>query len=443
MLDGVAVETSSGSPLKVIIVGAGLIGLASAYYLRREGVEVQVIERQTDALLETSYANGAYMQRGAPDPWNAPGVFGLLVQSLFANFTGDAESAPMLMRPRALPRLTRFGLRFLANCRASKFREGLIANRRLAAYSKVLMDGLAREEGLEFSSDLKGCLVVQRSERHFESFLRIAEVAAADGGEYQVLDRDGLLENEPTLIPIGEKLVGAVRFDADESADAFAYGQKLVRRCLDMGVQFNFGTLVTHLDIGSDGARAAALGEVFHADKLVIAGGSYSGRLARGLGIYLPIAPAKGYSISPSKLAWDDPPRHAIVDLHLHALVNPLERVVRVAGTGEFAGFDLSIAKGRIDNLLSLLHSVYPDYAATLKRDELNAWTGLRPLSADGRPMIGATRRANLYVNTGHGAFGWTHAVASGRLLADAMLGQKSEIDARPYELQRFALMGR
>ncbi len=426
--------------MRVIVVGAGLIGLASAYYLRREGVQVRVVERQTDALLETSHANGAYMQRGAPDPWNAPGVFGLLVQSLLANFTGEAESAPMLVRPRALPHLARFGLRFLVNCRTSKFREGLIANRRLAAYSKMLMDDLAHSDGLAFSSELRGCLIVQRSERHFESFLRIADVVAADGGEYEVLDRDRLLEREPTLMPIGEKLVGAVRFEADESADAFAYGQTLVKRCRDMGVQFNFGTLITHLDVGSNGVRAAAPGEVFEADKLVIASGSYSGRLARSLGVYLPIAPAKGYSISPSKLAWNDPPRHAIVDLNQHALINPLARVVRVAGTGEFAGFDLSIAKGRIDNLFSLLQSVYPDYAATLRRDQLAPWAGLRPLSADGRPIIGATKKANLYVNTGHGALGWTHAVASGRLLADAVIERESEIDVRPYALQRFAL---
>ena len=427
--------------MRVIVVGAGLIGLASAYFLRREGAEVHLIERQQDVLQETSFANGAYLHRAAPDPWNAPGVFGLLAKSLLANVTGAAESAPMLMRPHAVPSLTRFGLRFLANCRSAKFREGLLANRRLAAYSKVLMDQLAYQDSLEYRSNLKGCLVLQRSEKSFEKILGIADMVAAEGEAYEVLDRDGLLEREPSLLPIGDKLLGAVTFASDESCDAFAYGAALARRCQDAGVRFTLGTEVTHLDVDDRGARARASGDAFEADKLVIAAGSYSFDLARALGVYLPMAPVKGYSISPSISNWRDPPRHAIVDMGLHAVINPLERVVRVAGTGEFTGFDLSISQGRIDNLFSLLQSVYPDFAATLNKGELKPWTGLRPLSADGRPMIGATRKTNLYVNTAHGSLGWTHAVGSGKLLCDAVLGRASEIDAHAFHLQRFDIL--
>ena len=424
--------------MKVIVIGAGLIGLASAYFLRREGMDVQVIERQQDTLLETSFANGAYIQRGAPDPWNAPGVFGLLVRSLLANFTGQTESAPMLVRPHAVPSLVRFGVRFLANSREAKFREGLIANRRLAAYSKVLMDELAHDEGLEFRSHLKGCLVVQRSEKTFAAFLGIAAMAAADGAEYNVLDRDGLLEQEPSLLPIGDQLLGAVAFEADESSDAFAYGRHLARACRAMGVDFTFDAEVSHLEVDEGGVRVDVLGDAREADALVIAAGSYSAGLTRRLGVHLPMAPVKGYSISPPKSAWNEPPRHAIVDMGLHAVINPLEHVVRVAGTGEFAGYDRSISEGRIDNLFSLLRSAYPDFAATLSRDELQPWTGLRPLSVDGRPIVGATKKANLYVNTAHGALGWTHAMGSGKLLADALVGRESVIDAGAFALGRF-----
>ena len=427
--------------MRVIIIGAGLIGLASAYYLRREGVDVQVIERQQDTLLETSFANGAYLHRGTPDPWNAPGVFGLLVKSLLANFTGKTESAPMLMRPRAIPSLVRFGLRFLTNCRSAPFRTGLLANRRLAIYSKSLMDDLALSEGLEYSTSAKGCLAVLRSEKSFERFLHIANMAADDGAEFEVLDRDGLLEREPALLPVGDSLVGAIGFGIDESLDAFAYGRRLARLCHDMGVRFTCGTEVRHLEVDGDGVRAGVSGDVYQADSLVIAAGSHSAGLARTLGVYLPMAPVKGYSISPPKSAWQEPPNYSILDVDLHAVINPLEKVVRVAGTGEFTGFDLSISQGRIDNLFDLLESIYPDYAASLSRDELQPWTGLRPLSADGRPIIGATHKANLYVNTAHGALGWTHAIASGKMLTDAVLGEKSDIDASPYALERFAIL--
>lgn len=424
--------------MKVTVIGAGVIGLATAYYLRREGAEVTVIERQKEPVSETSFANGGYLQRAAPDPWNAPGAVGLLLKSLLSSLGADSEAAAMLVRPSAIPGLTSFGLRFLTNCRREKFREGLFANRRLAAYTRELMDRLRDEDGLGYSAGLKGCLVVQRCEESFATYRRLAELVAADGTEYEVLDRDLLLQREPSLIPIGDRLLGAVSFPDDESADAHAYGLRLAGRCRELGVAFLFDSEVGQLRAGKQGIRVHMGDEVLETERLVIAAGSYSARLARMLGLRLPMAPAKGYSISPSLSGWENPPRHAIVDMDLHAAINPLGDVVRVAGTGEFTGFDLSITEGRIDNLYGLLEAVYPDFAARLDRDQLNPWTGLRPLSPDGVPIIGHTPIPGVYVNTGHGGLGWTQAMGSGKALCDALLGQPTEIDLRPFSPQRF-----
>lgn len=217
--------------MSVTIIGAGLIGLATAYYLRREGAQVRVIERRDKSVSETSFANGAYLQRGAPDPWNAPGAFGLMVKSLLSSLGKRSEAAAMLVRPLAAVGLTPFGLRFLANCRREKFREGLMANRSLAAYAREHMHALRDEESLDYSAGLKGCLILQRSEKSFAAYIKLVEMAAADGAEYQVLDRDLLLQREPSLVPIGDQLLGAVNFLDDESADAHAYG---IRRALDL-----------------------------------------------------------------------------------------------------------------------------------------------------------------------------------------------------------------
>ncbi len=426
--------------MHVIVIGAGLAGLTTAYYLQRDGAQVTVIDRAAGPGLETSFANGALLHPSLVEPWNSPGVFWQVLRWI------GREDAPMLLRAKAIPGLLTWGPRFLRNSTPERFALNTQKNLRLAIYSLQLMQQIREQTPIRYEHQARGLIAVFRSEAMQRQMLHAAEALARHGLAFRPLDQAGLLSLEPALAPIAGQLVGGIHYPTDEGGDAHLFCRELTRVLEQGGARLRFGLSAD--SIHAQGRRISHIqcaGESLQADAYVLAAGSYSPLLARSAGLSLPIRPGKGYSITmPRGRAAQAAPRIGIIDADLHAVVVPVgEDRVRVAGTAELAGYDLSIRPQRIENLKRLLERMFPRFAEKMTSGDFLPWTGLRPMCADGVPILGATRLDNLFLNTGHGHLGWTLAAASGRLVADSVVRRAPSaavaVDPADYSLQRFA----
>ena len=277
----------------------------------------------------------------------------------------------------------------------------------------------------------------EQSQRGLEKFY---DLLVEEGVSYESLDSAQTVACEPALKPIDDQITGSMYCAADGSADAHIFCQQVEQYTAARGVNYCYNTAVISLKKEANLFHVStATGENIKADAVVIAAGSYSPQLGKSLGVKIPIKPAKGYSLTIPIEHWEDKPRTLVADMSLHAGLNPIGgQVLRVAGTAEFAGYDHSLRPERIANLVGLVGAVYPELAATMDRDNLNPWTGLRPMSVDSVGIIGKTKVDNLYLSTGHGHLGWSAAAASGRLVADQIAGTTSEIPAQDYSISRF-----
>jgi D-amino-acid dehydrogenase len=293
--------------------------------------------------------------------------------------------------------------------------------------------------GTDYDYDARGTLKLFRTREAVASAADFCRQLDDWGIPFQAVDGAGAVALEPALAPIAERLAGGLFFPADESGDAHRFCELLARACATAGVEFRYGIPVKRLL--RDAARMLGVsvgGDYLTADAFVIAAGSYSAPLARQLGLSLPVQPAKGYSITLPIGDWREPPRLPVIDDYLHAAVCPLGDRLRIAGTAEFAGFDLRLTPSRLGNLFKLLQQLYPDFTRQLDPARATQWTGLRPLCADGVGIMGRTSIANVYLNTGHGPLGWTMAAGAGRLVADEIAGRPPALDPAPYRLARF-----
>jgi D-amino-acid dehydrogenase len=396
--------------VKVVVLGAGVVGTAAAWYLRAAGHDVQVLERRSAAGMETSFANGGQISASHALPWAAPGVPWTALKWMLR------EDAPLLFRLRADPAQWRWGLRFLRECTAERFRENAAQLQRLGRYSRDALHELQRATGIRYDEVRRGILVFFTDQSNKTIPARIKKTP------------EECIAIEPALAHARARLLGGEYLDDDESGDAHKFTQELAKNCIQRGVQFDFGVDIESISCEKEkitgikvkGAKTAS------GDAYVLALGSYSPLLAKPLGLDLAIYPLKGYSIT---MPVKDPAKAWTTSLtdEAHKLVfSRLGDRLRVAGTAELNGYNTEINEVRCRAIVERVHELFPGAGDAT---QVQYWTGLRPATPSNIPYLGRTRYPNLFLDTGHGTLGWTHACGSGKALAEIVSGRRPELD--------------
>lgn len=424
---------------KAIVIGAGLAGLQTAWFLRREGIEVTVLERLDEVGSETSFANGGLMTPSHAAPWNSPGVWRTLLKSM-----GD-ESAPILFRPKALPLFWRWGITFLRNSSPARFHATIEANAKLGQLSVSEFHQIQRELELHaeqgFEHRANGTMMIYRSESSLEGGIENARLMERFGVPFERLDRDAVVHREPALGSGARAIVGGLAFPGDESGNAHLYCLALARYLAAQGITIQTGCEVHTIHREQSRIRSIDTSTgLFEADIVVLAAGVFSPQLSRQLGFDLPIRPVKGYSLTFSVEGWNQAPQIPVVDDDLHVAITPLGTRLRAVGSAEFAGYDKTVNPARIEMLRSIAQRLYPEVAPYVAPNpEHLAWAGLRPMTPDCLPIVGRSPIENLFLNTGHSYLGWTTGAGTSRMVVDEIMGREVGIDPTPYAMKRFS----
>jgi D-amino-acid dehydrogenase len=412
--------------MKVIVMGAGVIGTATAWYLNRAGHEVTVLERNAGAARETSFGNGGQISVSHAEPWANPSAPLKLLKWL------GREDAPLLFRLRADPAQWRWGLKFLAECTPARSRRNLIQLLNLGTYSRESLRQLRRETGIHYDQLSKGILHFYTSAKEFELAIEPARLMRELGCDRQVIDAEEAVRLEPAMAHIKPRLAGATYTGEDESGDVHKFTTALAERASEGGVRFRYGVRIQKLRAaggamqGVEIANEDGMYEVLAADAYVLALGSFSPRLAREAGVALDVYPAKGYSATLPVLDDSRAPSVSLTDDEYKLVFSRLGDRLRVAGTAELNGYDLALNPVRCEAIVRRTLEIFPG----VSRPELaRYWAGLRPATPGNVPYIGKSKVDGLYLNTGHGTLGWTHGCGSGRALADLISGRLPEVD--------------
>jgi D-amino-acid dehydrogenase len=409
--------------MRVAVLGAGVIGVTSAWYLARAGHEVTLVDRQADVGLETSFANGGQVSAGHAEPWAKPSVLPKVLRWL------GREDAPLLYRPRADLRQWAWALRFAAECLPGRFERNTRQLAGLARYSRDCLSELRADTGIQYHRVARGILHFCTAQADFDALATHAQQMRGLGIARDVKSADACIALEPTLATSQVKVLGGVHAPEDESGDAHVFTEHLARLAASQGVRFIGNAPVDSLEVAGDrvlGARSA--GRRLEADAFVVSLGSYSPLLLAPLGISIPVYPLKGYSITltlPPGLAAHAPTTSLTDEAHKLVISRFGDRL-RCAGTAELTGYDTSINMVRCAAILKRVQQLFPGLSGA---GEPVLWAGLRPATPSNVPVIGRTRYANLYLNTGHGTLGWTLAAGSGRALAELVSGRRPDVD--------------
>jgi len=407
--------------MKVAVLGGGVIGTSTAYYLAKAGHEVTVIDRQPATALETSFANAGQVSPGYSAPWAAPGLPLKAIKWLFM------RHRPLVIWPQADPAFWRWTIAMLMNCTTECYDRNKSHMVRIAEYSRDCLKALRQETGISYDDRALGTLQLFRKQQQLDSSASDIAILERFNVPYELLDRDGCIAREPALAQVGEKIVGGLRLPGDETGDCFKFTQRLAVMAQQLGVTFRYNTAIQGLD--HDGQRITGIRTdhgVVTADHYVVAFGSYSPLLLKPLGLRLPVYPVKGYSLTAKLIDEHRAPVSTVMDETYKIAITRLGDRIRLGGTAELAGYNLKLRAPRRAALEHVLTDLFPgggDVASAM------FWTGLRPMTPHGSPIIGATRYLNLSLNTGHGTLGWTMAAGSGRVLADLVSGRKPAID--------------
>ena len=417
--------------MHVLVLGAGIAGVSAAWFLREAGAEVTVIEAREGPGLETSFANGGHISV-ASGPWAAPDVPGKLVKWL------GREDAPLLLRPfRWDPALWRWGLRFLANCNRRDYAANAAVIGALCRFSAGETARLRLSLAIDDRNSTAGTLTLLTTPAEMASAEAKARRLREGGFEAAMLDAAAIAAAEPALADAAPRYAGALFAKDGETGDAHLFTAGLARAAGAAGVAFRYGARVARLAVAGGAVTGVVLedGEGIAADRVVLAAGSWSVQLAATAGLRLPVYPGKGYSATVPIAGRNGAPRLAVVDEHAKIYVARFGERLRAAGTLELAGWDKRPSPVRAAATLGALRRLFPEGGDYARAEH---WTGLRPMSPDGRPLIGPTPVRNLWLDTGHGPLGWTMGAGSGRLLAALMTGAAPPLDPAPYAPARF-----
>jgi D-amino-acid dehydrogenase len=413
--------------MTIVVLGAGAVGTATAWYLRKAGHDVVLVERQTEAAMETSWGNGGVIHASEVEPWSQPGMPMKIIKWL------GKENAPLLLRYGAIPHMLRWGIEFARNCTPEKFRENAKSNLHLALHSLKSLQEIGAETGIDYDRAARGVLKIYRSGEALKGAERSIELLARHGLLYERVGAERCVDLEPALKDTASTLTGALYFARDEVGDCNKFTQGLAAACAARGVQCRFGETVQKIETRSDRVRAVVTdhGRIV-ADAVVVAMGSFAATLLARNGIRVPIYPVKGVSITFKRADWDTAPAMPVIDdSKLFGLV-PIGDRMRISGSAEITGYDTTPAAARAEAIIANASFTFPEMKRHFDISKSRVWAGLRPVSPSGTPIIGETRIQGLWINAGHGHLGWTLSCGSGRVIADIIDGRDPGIPVPP-----------
>ena len=417
--------------MKVIVLGAGVIGVTTAYELAVAGHEVVVVDRQAAPALETSFANAGEVSPGYSAPWAGPGVPLKAIKWL------AMHHRPLVIRPHIDATTVRWILAMLRNCTTARYEINKRRMVRLAEYSRDCLVELRAATGIAYDERMQGTLQLFRTQKQLDGSASDIAILKESGVPFESLDRAACIRHEPALARVREKFVGGLRLPGDETGDCFKFTQRLAEMAKSRGVEFRFGTTIRSLErrgVRVDGV-VVDKGTVLKADAYLVALGSFSPLLVAPLGLDLPIYPVKGYSITVPIVDAGGAPESTVMDETHKVAVTRLGDRIRVGGTAELAGYSLKLHEARRRTLEHVVTDLFPA-GGDVARAEF--WCGLRPMTPDGTPVVGATPVPNLFLATGHGTLGWTMAAGTGRVLADVISGRPPAIDLDGLTIARY-----
>ena len=416
--------------MRVIVLGSGVIGVASAYYLAQQGAQVTVLDRQAGPAEETSFGNAGQISPGYSTPWAAPGIPFKAVKWMFQHH------APLAINIDGSMWQLQWMAQMLKNCNPASYTTNKERMMRVAEYSRDCLKALRETTGIEYENRAKGTLQVFRSEAQLEAVQRDIQVLEECGVGYALLCREGLAQVEPELAHAQDKLVGGLHLPNDETGDCYLFTNALANKAKALGVDFRFNQQVEGLVVEGDSIKGVRVnGQTLTADRYVLAFGSYSRDFLKPLELNLPVYPVKGYSLTIPIVQPEFAPQSTVLDETYKIAITRFDQRIRVGGMAELSGFNLGLNQDRRATLEMVTQDLFPGGNMA----EASFWTGLRPMTPDSTPIIGATRFKNLFLNTGHGTLGWTMACGSGKLISDIVLNHQTDISTEGLSLQRYS----
>jgi D-amino-acid dehydrogenase len=416
--------------MKVLIMGAGVIGVSTAYELVKAGCDVSVVDRQPAAGLETSFANAGEISPGYASPWAGPGVPLKAVQWMLD------KHGPLVVHPRLDPLMWRWMLQTLFNCTSRRYTLNKSRMVPIAEYSRDCLRRLRADTGISYDHRSQGTLQLFRKQSQLDSVDKDITVLREYGVRFELLDRNGCIRAEPALGGAPASFVGGLLLPDDETGDCHLFTQRLMTMAQEAGVRFIANTRIESVTTEGDRVTAVVTDSgTMTADAYVMALGSFSPLLLRPIGIDIPVYPVKGYSITVPLTDDSGAPQSTVMDETYKVAITRLGDRIRVGGTAELSGYRVELSPERRITLERSLRDLFPrggDIGGA------SFWSGLRPMTPDGPPIIGPTRYSNLHLNTGHGTLGWTMACGAARITADRLLGRPSEIPTEGLSLERY-----